>query len=541
MTPPSGLFHSYQKSPDLISKYNALDYDPDSIEHCLRHLRADEIFFNNLFVEKGISPVNIFYEDLVEDPESVLAEMKQVIAGQSVRQAIARSGTLEKLADEKSAEWERRFRLERSGIIQNIELDRLVDMRSHQIEQVITLSTTDTNVVTPASESMPIGRTETPFGTMVYLPNDDPIGESLARYGEWAKAEIELVSHFIPMGSTVIDVGANIGTHSLAFAQYTGRTGRVIAIEPQPAVFDILARNVAENGLSQIDLIQSGASSSSGEMFFSRLNYSGHINSGAIALDSTSGETRVDVITLDSLQLECCAFVKVDAEGMEFDVLKGAVDLIRRSAPTLLMEVNTVDRAIELNRFVSELGYSVFFARTKAFNSDNFKRETDNFFGVATETSLLCIHKSKGWPRIPESSLFDVYPIESADRLAALFISSPRFGDLTEHDRDADWLRDELKHEKASHHEAMSKLESALYRSTLLDRQVDALDAEIKVLKQQVQQYMERSAKLLVAENQIATLQSELNREKEFGQMILRSSSWRLTRPLRVARRFLKI
>ncbi|KVS08895.1 hypothetical protein WK33_23720 [Burkholderia multivorans] len=112
---------------------------------------------------------------------------------------------------------------------------------------------------------------------------------------------------------------------------------------------------------------------------------------------------------------------------------------------------------------------------------------------------------------------------------------------MTEHDRDADWLRDELKHEKASHHEAMSKLESALYRSTLLDRQVDALDAEIKVLKQQVQQYMERSAKLLVAENQIATLQSELNREKEFGQMILRSSSWRLTRPLRVARRFLKI
>ena len=58
-----------------------------------------------------------------------------------------------------------------------------------------------------------------------YFPQDDPIGKSLAMYGEWAEPEIEFLSTFIGLGSAIIDVGAYLGTHTLAFSRRVGPGG----------------------------------------------------------------------------------------------------------------------------------------------------------------------------------------------------------------------------------------------------------------------------------------------------------------------------
>ena len=71
---------------------------------------------------------------------------------------------------------------------------------------------------------------ETRHGWMLIPRSDTTIGESLRRYGEWAESEIALMGHFVGPGGTILEVGANLGAHTLAFAKMVGREGRVIAV-----------------------------------------------------------------------------------------------------------------------------------------------------------------------------------------------------------------------------------------------------------------------------------------------------------------------
>src|SRR2546421_9260159 len=82
-------------------------------------------------------------------------------------------------------------------------------------------------------------------GYMLYNVHDQYIGRSLDRYGEYSEGEIELFSQLIKPNDVVIDVGANIGAHTLWFAQRTLPDGIVIAFEPQRLVFQTLCANMA--------------------------------------------------------------------------------------------------------------------------------------------------------------------------------------------------------------------------------------------------------------------------------------------------------
>ena len=89
-------------------------------------------------------------------------------------------------------------------------------------------------------------------GDMIFNVHDQHIGRSLDLYGEWAESELELLGLFIKPGDVVIDVGANIGTHTVFFAQRAGATGQVQAFEPQRIVFQNLCANLALNGLLNV-------------------------------------------------------------------------------------------------------------------------------------------------------------------------------------------------------------------------------------------------------------------------------------------------
>src|ERR1700759_4504087 len=86
-------------------------------------------------------------------------------------------------------------------------------------------------------------------GGFMFNRNDAYIGRSLDLYGEWCDFEIQLLSRFINPGDTVVDVGANIGTHTVAFANLVGAGGVVPAFEPQRRLFQMLSGNVALNAL----------------------------------------------------------------------------------------------------------------------------------------------------------------------------------------------------------------------------------------------------------------------------------------------------
>src|SRR4051794_31352848 len=103
---------------------------------------------------------------------------------------------------------------------------------------------------------MAIVAAPTRHAILCYEEQDRPVGLSLQMYGEWAEEELYLLSFFVHPGAVVVDVGANIGSHALAFSRFVTSEGRVIAIEPQERIFDLLAANVLLNGLQHVTCIR---------------------------------------------------------------------------------------------------------------------------------------------------------------------------------------------------------------------------------------------------------------------------------------------
>src|SRR5713226_5291119 len=92
------------------------------------------------------------------------------------------------------------------------------------------------------------------YGIMSFFKNDTIVSRSLKEYGEWAQAEIEFLVGLVGSRDTVLDIGAFIGTHTLAFAKQVSGGGKVYAFEPQSVFFEVLKKNVEQNALTNVRL-----------------------------------------------------------------------------------------------------------------------------------------------------------------------------------------------------------------------------------------------------------------------------------------------
>src|SRR5256885_16943119 len=82
-------------------------------------------------------------------------------------------------------------------------------------------------------------------GMMLYNINDQFQGRMLDKYGEYSEGEVDSFAQLLKPGMTVVEVGANIGSHTLAFAPLVGSHGRVVAFEPHPGIFPMLCATLA--------------------------------------------------------------------------------------------------------------------------------------------------------------------------------------------------------------------------------------------------------------------------------------------------------
>ena len=159
-------------------------------------------------------------------------------------------------------------------------------------------------------------------------------------------------------GKTIIDVGANIGNHSLYFANETG-AARVISFEPVEETFGILERNVRLNHLEEkIEIHHCGLGERESRAVIAGYNAG---NLGGTPID-VSEEGDIVVKTLDGFHIkDDIAFMKIDVEGMELPVLRGGAETIGRNHPFIMLEAfdreECADRNREVQQFLEGMGY----------------------------------------------------------------------------------------------------------------------------------------------------------------------------------------
>ena len=244
------------------------------------------------------------------------------------------------------------------------------------------------------------------YGTMLTLPSDNVISKSLRIYGEWAEHELSILRSFISTGATVVDVGANIGTHTLPFSRWV-KTGRVLAIEAQPVVCEILRRNCRRNSCANVDVVNAICGEKRGHVEF-RPDYAGEKNFGGVSFANAASDTRlamfrwldrlrssavtsIPVVTLDDLcRSQRVSFIKLDIEGMELDALRGGRELIGRCQPVISFEQNSTARLSETHDYLTGMGYRMLWLETQPFNRSNFRGQGDNIWW-RTETCILAL------------------------------------------------------------------------------------------------------------------------------------------------------
>jgi FkbM family methyltransferase len=181
---------------------------------------------------------------------------------------------------------------------------------------------------------------------------------------------IEGLREFVPEGSMVIDVGANVGFFSVQFARWVGASGKVISIEPEDRNYEVLVSALKRKGLEgRVQALKAVAAATADPTFLeiNELHPADHKHSR----DGTG--IAVDAVTLENVVEEKGALspglIKIDVQGAEMLVLQGAADVLRLARPALFVELD--ENALRkfgtsvsaILNYLAEYGYEPYWLR----------------------------------------------------------------------------------------------------------------------------------------------------------------------------------
>jgi FkbM family methyltransferase len=245
------------------------------------------------------------------------------------------------------------------------------------------------------------------WGRFVLL-HGDMISEYVNLYGEWCEGEVQLFRSILSETSDVIEVGANIGMHSVAIAKFIPR-GKLLCYEPQRIIHQILCANVAINNLTNAHLMNKAVADQSATISLPASKYDEPWNYGAFSIrdgfvrDGYSGNgvspdntirEHVDQTTLDrdlkQQHVNNLDLIKIDAEGAESLVLNGADATIARYNPYIFVEANNRETFDDLLANIKKRGYTCYWFLSKRARSGNYNRTpwTNN---DSYDTNMICV------------------------------------------------------------------------------------------------------------------------------------------------------
>ena len=207
------------------------------------------------------------------------------------------------------------------------------------------------------------------FGNKLFL-NKKGLALSISHYGTYEKLEAKIMEEKIKVGNITVDVGANIGLHTLNMARIVGNTGRVFAFEPDPSNFEILEKNVKINNYQNIILEQKAVGDKHGRTTLYHSDNPGLHRifpqtkaKGQVQVELTS----LDKYFIDSNLVDKINFIKIDVEGLEFSVLKGMKNILKNNKKIKIlfefMPKNTMEAGftpIELLNYLTSYDFKLF-------------------------------------------------------------------------------------------------------------------------------------------------------------------------------------
>ena len=202
----------------------------------------------------------------------------------------------------------------------------------------------------------------------------------------WYRNEFRKLSKLISSGSTVVDVGANMGFMALVFSRIVGKHGKVISLEPSKHTFRKLRKNIEENRLVNVICKNTGCASHTMDAELVKLSGSSGHSSLAVTTDEApkAASEMVSVDTLDNLVKAYgkIDFLKIDTEGFESEVLKGAKNTLKISRPIIYIELSEQykDSSEESMEILKNAGY--IFLSEPRFSGNH---SGDNFIAVPAE------------------------------------------------------------------------------------------------------------------------------------------------------------
>jgi len=205
-------------------------------------------------------------------------------------------------------------------------------------------------------------------GRRIFYDPSTEIGRSLFFKGEFEKKELAQCQKYISESSTVLDIGANIGTHSIYFSSLA-KNGYVLAFEPSIKTFCLLAKNVAD--VPNIIPINLAATDEGKIADFSEASDNAYSSLKDTQRKEVFRIRKAPCMKIDDvvtgLALEHIDFIKIDVEGLEFNVLRGLQKVILRDQPVIFCEIyqgkNSNQRPNETVRFLLERGYQAYVMR----------------------------------------------------------------------------------------------------------------------------------------------------------------------------------
>jgi len=226
------------------------------------------------------------------------------------------------------------------------------------------------------------------------LTNDFYVGHAIEVYGEYCPAEWAALRQLVRPGMNVIEVGADMGSHSVDLARACA-PGIFYAFEPQPRLFQIMAGNLALNEIGNALVYPDGCGEAEGEAVLPWIDYDKKANFGAISLAEEGEGLRVRIRTIDSLGLDQCGLIKIDVEGFEAGVLRGAADTIRRCRPYHIIGGSAFYSQQEVIDLIAVHDYRLFWHTPSLFSPNNFRGETTNIYGHTVSVNMIGLPRER--------------------------------------------------------------------------------------------------------------------------------------------------